>query len=480
MALTLEEIRLVAEVMKEMGVSQKNDPASLTLTAPALQGVFQGNENNYGLFSTPGIRPQRFSALVRPRSLASIIGVTKSEYHQELLEIMTGVTAASGTNATGFCGNPPTVGQGKVCEQIYRWGKFYIKTDLNALPELGQLRNRADVPGEILNDATRANASMRNPFVPDLMYRLDNTRSQLQYELWRIGVHMERTLDSVLITGDDSQASTATEVGWITEFDGLDGQIKTGYSDAATGIACPATDSAVISFNAQVDGTMAGGDGRNIVQAFSDLVWAIKDRAREMGMEDTQFAAVMRKELFRALVDTWSCNYSTYRCSSTNAGQPYFNDVVTTNQLRLEMMNGQYILVDGMPVPVIFSEGIPQDSLGSNLFKSDLYFVPVSWAGLPLLRAEYFDMNNQYLQEFATFVATDKISTLNNGMYIAGYRDTGLCTEYHFAAKLRLILETPFLAGRVDDIRYTFRAPIRNSNPSDTWWTANGGVSIRT
>jgi hypothetical protein len=438
-----------------------------------LQGVFPGNTSQFGIFADYGPRPQRFSALVRPRSLVSMLTFNKSEYHQEILEIMTGVTAAAGTNATGFCGNPPTVGQGKVCQQIYGWGRYYVKTDLESIPEIGTLRSRAEVPGEILNAGPAA-----NPLVPDLMYRLADPRSSLQYNLWRIGVQLEHVMSTVLIQGDDSLNSTQTHHGWISEPDGLDAQIKTGYTDAKTAIACPAADSAVLSFNAEVDGTIAGGDGRNIVQALTDVVWALRDRANEMGLDGTVWGLGMRKELFRALVDTWACNYATYRCTAGTAGQPFVNDVQTTNALRLEMMNNQYILIDGIPVPVTFEEGIPQDIVGNQHFKSDLYIVPISWNGMPLLRAEYFPMDNAYAQEFSSFQG-EEVGVINNGMYIVGNRNTGLCKEYHFGAKFRFILETPFLAGRLDDIRYTFRAPIRNSNPADTFYYADGGVTFR-
>lgn len=471
MTLTQDDIKNIALVMKEMGFAQKHDPASLTLAAPALHGPFQGNAGQFGIFADPYARPQRWSALARPpRGIYELATLRRSEFVKERLDLMSGVTAAAGTNASNWCGNPPTVGQGKVAAQDYEWGEYYIKTNLNALPLLGQVR-RGEVPGMVLN----APPESRNPLIPSLMYSLENTRSQLAYELFLIGVHLERTLDSVGITGDDTQASAATEVGWIREFKGLDSQIKTGYTDARTGVAVPAADSAVISFNGNISGTIGGGDGRNLVQAGSDLVWGLMDRARTFGMDETLFAFVMRKEAFRAVVENWACNYATYRCQSSNAGQPVVNDARDMNQLRLEMMQGQYLLVDGNRIPVVFSEGIPQTSQGNGLFTSDIYVVPVSWAGIPLLVLEYFDMNNQYLQEYAGFVNPDSHRTLNDGLFLVGSRDSGFCEEFLFGARMRLILETPFLAGRLDDIQYSFRAPIRTADPSNTFTYANGG-----
>jgi hypothetical protein len=474
---TLEEIRDLAAAMGELGLTQKHDPASTTLTAGPLHGPFHGNAAQFGIFSGPGIRPEMFTALVRPHSLASILGVNQSFYTNERLEVMTGVTAAAGTNADGWCGDPPTVGQGKVCKQSFAWGEYYVKTDLNALPKLGELRNRADVPRDILNAAP----AMRNPFIPDLLYRLQDTRSQLAYELWRIGVALELSMEHVLVQGLASTAGANRAHGWITEFDGLDRQIRTGYTDADSGLVCPAMDSMVISFNAEVDGTIGGGDGRNLVEAFTDLFWAAQDRASEMGMAGTIFAFVMRKEQFRAIVDNWVCQYATYRCTTTNNPTANMVEMMKdTNQLRIEMMNGQYLLIDGQQVPVVFSEGIARDGIGANHFKADVYLVPLSWQGMPLIKAEYFPVDNQYVNEFASMAqGMSEVGSLNNGLFIVGKRSTGFCLEWLFGARMRMILETPFLAGRVDDIRFTFRAPIRNADPADTWFYADGGITYR-
>lgn len=473
-----EELRLsveqIAAVAKALGLTQKNDPASTTLTAPTLHGPFHGNEAQFGLFSDAGVRPQRWSTVPTPHSMASILGVSRSIYWQEKLEVMTGITKDAGTNATGWCGNPPTVGQDKVCQQNYKFGKYYVKTDLTAIPELGQFKDRADLPAEIYN----AVGDQRNPFVPDLFYRWDGGPSSLRYALWRIGKSLEKSMEKVLITGDITQASALTEHGWFVEFNGLDSQIKTGYTDADTGIACPAMDSVVVSFNADIRGTDANGE--NIVQVLTDNYWGISDRADEFQMPGAVIGLVGRKELFRALVDVWACQYNTYRCSTTvNPNTTINEDAAAVNRFRREMLNGQYILIEGRKVPYVFSEGIPRDPVAHQQFKSDLYIVPFSWEGLPLTRAEYFPMDNADAKEFASFVGGDDITTLNNGMFLAGYRHTGLCKEYHFAAKMRMILETPFLAGRLDDIRFAFRAPIRNADPSDTWNYADGGVSYR-
>lgn len=459
------------EQFKElMATVLKHTPASTTPDAPTLHGPFPESTTQWGIFSRPGVRPQRYSALTRPWSLANVLGLESSNLLTEILEVMTGVTDASGgTNATSWCGNPPVPGQAKVCQQIYKWGKWFMKTHLNVLPEIGTLRNRSDVPAQIMNAGPS-----NNPFIPDLMYRLADPQSQLQYELFLVGVALERRLEIVLARGNNATAAANTQVGWMAEFNGLDQLVKTGHTDAVTGLTCPAMDSVVINYNANVNTTTVGG--RNIVQVISDMVYGIRQRAVKNGMSPS-WVFVMREELFKSLVENYVCNYNTYRCSGAT-NQPLNNDAAEINRMRLAMQNGMYLEVDGVPYPVVWTEGIADATPLANTHESDLFFIPVSDAGTPLTRIQYFPMDNQYIQEFSAF-AGDQIAILNNGMYMAAPRDNGFCKEYLFGAKMRLILETPWLAGRIDNLQYTFSANIRNAIPDASFY-ADGGISIAT
>ena len=98
--------------------------------------------------------------------------------------------------------------------------------------------------------------------------------------------------------------------------------------------------------------------------------------------------------------------------------------------------------------------------------------------GKPLTRMEYFPMNNANASEFANAFGNSGIGTLNNGMFLTGKRDTGLCIEYHFQARFRLILETPFLAARIDNIEYSWYLNTREAKPGGSLYV-DGGVSYR-
>lgn len=457
----------------------KNDPASTTLTAPALQGAFQGNANQYGLLTAPGVRPERFANIPRPLTFMRLLteqgALQRSEYINEVLEIFTGATDGAGTNATGFCGNPPTAGQLMVMQRVFKFGQWYMKSNLNAVPLIGRLRSRADVPGRILNAGPEA-----NPLIPDIMYQLNDTRSQLQYELFMIGVQNERGLEKVGVGGNSALASTSTNLGWISEFDGLDLQIKTGYTDAVSGALANAADSISENWGNQLVGGTQSSTGRNIVQIFADTYYALQQNAARVGMEGYEQAIMMRSEFFRALTDVYACSYATARCTNGAVGTPQIVDQTVINNLRLEMLGGQYLLIEGVKVPVVFSDGMQFSHVGTNQWVTGVYFVPISWAGRPLLRMEYFPMDNPYATEYYSFLNAERYRILNNGMYLVGYRSTGMCDEYHFASSSRLILETPFLAARIDNINFTYNAQTESAYPGETTLYKNGGVSYRT
>lgn len=458
-----------------MSIGQKNDPASTTLDAQTAQGPFPGAATQFGIFSGAGVRPERFSAMTHPDSMIGAVismgGLQRSRYVNEILEIQTGQTAGGTTNATGFCGNPPTAGDLKIMRRTFTWGSYYIKTRLDAVPLIGQFRDRADIPGSLLNAGPSA-----NPLIPDIMYRLTNAQSHLQFELYKIGNDLKRTSEIVAMRG--TAATDNSRTGWFAEFGGLDGQITTGLTDSVTGLAAPAADSDVISFNADITGTNADGSARNFYETLRDTWRAAKVRAERVGMNGVVFAFVMRREQFERATDVVACQSDIYNCDGAQY-EEVNRDGRGIQQRRVEMLGGNYLMLDGMRVPVIFSEGIVFEGIANNTYRSDIYLVPFSWMGMPLLRLEYFPMNNEAAAEFANAFGKRNVTWLNNGMFVVGQRDTGLCFEYHFAARFRLILETPFLASRIDNVEYSYFLNTPTAHPGESLYV-DGGVSYRT
>src|SRR5262245_57037027 len=122
MSITKEDLREVLKAFDESGyqIAYKNDPASLSLAnTGALQGPLPGDPTLGGAFSAPGVRPDRFSAMPRVRTLAGLLRPMPSEIYNEIIAIVTGATVGTGTNPTNYCGDPPQPGNLKTCEQTF-------------------------------------------------------------------------------------------------------------------------------------------------------------------------------------------------------------------------------------------------------------------------------------------------------------------------------------------------------------------------
>jgi hypothetical protein len=64
-------------------------------------------------------------------------------------------------------------------------------------------------------------------------------------------------------------------------------------------------------------------------------------------------------------------------------------------------------------------------------------------------------------------------------MYLLTKREAGGCVELEISMKMRVFLETPFLAVRWDDISFSYGAQTRAADPGTTFLHKNGGVTYR-
>lgn len=320
-------------------IGAKNDPAGAIATSHPLYGPYQDGTNRYGVFSYPGVRPEMYSAFQRPFTFLDLVGVRPSRYANEKIQIMTGATDGAGANAQDFCATPPTPGTFKRCTQNYVWGKWSMKTELNNLAEAGEYADYADMEKRLMNLAVSP-----NPFVPDIMNRIDISRRDgllLANELWQIGNNLGQTVERVAVRGNIATAPASTRRGWIREFNGLEQQIVAGKTDLDSGVACPGADSTVVTWGTGIEATVGG---LTFVQRVIEEVYAKRTFADQIGMSGVQWAFVGSQKLFRALTGVWACQYNTSHCQGT-ATAPNFQNAPEVNALRLAMLNGQYPLI---------------------------------------------------------------------------------------------------------------------------------------
>ena len=469
---TLGELKEMKQVADEVF---KHTPANTNADAIPFHGPLHSNDQFSGIFARPGSRDRVFSAYQRPRSLVRTLGIERSIFQENDIDIMTGVTAGSGSNAANFCGDPPEPGTPKRCTQRYTFGKWYEKTHLANMIEAGMRVNPADVDRRIMNMA----ADPSQFFPTQLLMEADltsGTQTLLASTLLTLIADWERNFEKILFRGTRGTVDN-TFLGWTTQFEGIENQIISGRTDIDTSQACPAADSEIIAFSADIAGTIAA-DGRDIVTAASDLYEGLVQRADDVGMGGTEFAFAGTYRLFRALVDQWACNYATTICTGS-AGNPNGTDALLLKQFQTELLNGRYLMVHGRPVPFLVSDGPTEINVdGANNWISNLFLFPIEGPVGKFFNLEYKPMDTVEQMEFIRFMnaSGSGMTPIGGGKFMHGTEETAFCLEHHFAGMFRLIMDAPFLAGRIDDISYNFLAPYRAADPADTHAYVDGGV----
>src|SRR3972149_2850609 len=98
-----------------------------------------------------GVSQQLFSAMVLPGlGVQSILPARPSRDANPLYGILTGVTATSGSEPTGVCDDPPTVGLSKLCTHSFVFGRQSRQSRVFELDRMGLLTNRGAFTAFIL------------------------------------------------------------------------------------------------------------------------------------------------------------------------------------------------------------------------------------------------------------------------------------------------------------------------------------------
>jgi hypothetical protein len=467
--LTPKQIKAYKEagVLDQVIEGAKNDPSSGLPFQNPVYGQRPGTTDQFGIFTQPGVNPQTWDATAQPFDITNVLTPQSSIYQQERVSILTGQQDTEGTNPTDTCDTPVRPGNLKTCQQNYVFGTLYIGSQKIKLDEAGALANRA------VSERVLMNRAANDPFLPEPLRNPGvDLLSPTTQALMQMSTAVRRAIAEVMITGDPANTGASAVPGFTQEFNGLDTIIKTGYVDAITGQACPAADSDVRTWGAPIESTV-GGNG--IAVELTDLFYGRQMVARQVGM-NPQFVWVMRPELFRELTYQYATNYFINRLTA-----PYTTSAIletnseSVRRLQLEMLQGNYLLIDNIPVPVLFSDGIPFTAAGGNYRQSDVYLLPLSDGGVPLVNFEYFPMDNPQARTVAQRFDSQVFYT-NNGMYIMTFERQKMCVEFVLSARFRMWHNAPFLAGRIDDLQYVNTIAYRNPFPGGSGYL-NGGVT---
>lgn len=431
-----------------------------------------------GAFSSFGLSKPVFSALILPyMGLGGMLPAVPSIDTNPLRGIMTGVTAATGSNPSGVCDDCKEAGLMKLCTQSVPFGRYCLDTKVYQVDRIGERRNRAEFTDlTLMNRAFGINQQGLIPTPPA------NASNPLQGEFDKAMFEFAATWGilyaSQLFTASPANNSAG---GGYKEFVGLDLQINTGHVDAETGVACAGADSIIRSMaNLEVQ-----ANGGTYVAQISNVMRNLKYIASRTGLLPARWVIAMRWSLFYELTAVWPCAYYTYRCT-TAAGSEAVLDAETAIQMRDAMrgdfanMTGQYLVIDGEKVQVVIDDGITETMNAGESFNSSIYFIPITVLGnTPVLYWEHFDWSGPNAVAEISQMAPDGSYFFSDGGRFLWHRKppSNWCVEMTALNKPRVVLETPYIAARLTNVRYVPLAHERDWNPSASYYKDGGGSS---
>jgi hypothetical protein len=466
--MTPEQFEAIAAYQRSAAAAQKS--ASGTPTSYLLHG-------NGGLLTTPGVDQALFATVVRPTGILGNIPWYKTVYTNPLFSIITGVRADTGTERSTACGDCLTAGIKKVCTQTAVFGKYCRETREFNVNTLGARLNRGDP-----DDLRLLNPIYGGTNLPMQVGSLAPLSNDIAQALVEVAISFERLLGPQLWTGNPANNNGTAYM----EFPGLDILVSTGKVDALDNTSCPSVNSDIKDYNYQDVCT----GSPSIVETLSYLYRYVSKIARTTALDPVDFRFVMREELFYELTSCWPCAYSSFRCNTLTVDTAVTGMMSDMLRMRDDMRNGRYLLVDGKQIPVLLDDGIPEDTNTNNAnlqageFSSDIYLLPFSAMGgqIATLYGEYFDytVGQGWLRQVPGGLGGDQYFTSDGGMYSWTFSRINNCILWLAEIQPRVILRTPFLAGKLQNVRYTPLQHTREPFPTDGYFVDGGRVTTTT
>ncbi len=426
-----------------------------------------------GIFSEPGGERDVITAHVRPMGLGAFLDKFASVFENPLFQSITGFTGETGEEPVNPCDDAPS-GFMKGCNLTAQFGR--LQRDTNTIEwDKVMLRINRGVTTDL---QLRGRVLGIEDFNPSGLDENAIVNIVTAAEMVTVAVAFERNLSQQLWQGTPANATAG---GGFQEFPGLDSQIATGQVDATTGIACEALDSDVKDFNFN----SVGGSTVSIVEYLSMLEFFLNYNADRMGLTPVEWVICMRPELWFELSAIWPCQYNTNRCAESVIGgqSRVFVDGRENVAERDRMRQGGTIDINGKSYRVVTDTGIFEHNSENNgnllpgQFASSIYMVPLTITGnYPVTYMEHVDYRAG-AADLSLLRGNEQFWT-DRGVFSWAVETEKWCYKLSLKSEMRVVLRTPQLAGRIDNVLYEPLQHLRSPYPDDPYF-ADGGTSLR-
>ena len=425
-----------------------------------------------GLFTQATQTPIISAVTGLQRGFESVLPLRKSLVENPQVGLITGIGEADAASGTD-CNIYPSAGQFKICYiNNYPFARYGMKSRSLDLTDVGLVdndwtnQNQSIVGSPFANDARTGLA----PSVAGGQYQ-NIARSTISKIIAEMAFSSSVTWGRQMLYGNPAD-DTGTDS--IRRMRGLQLLINDDYSDAVTGVDCARVDSLVTDFN---NGSVEA-DTNALVGLIVDYIASFEQRQALMGFQSRWDGfLVMHFNLFRKLVFAWADTFYSYR-TALNTSTEARIDAIALQKMRMDMLNGGYLISDTGNIPVITDPAVISTE-DQGVYTSDIWFVNRSVNGQPTTYIEYLPMNTETTAQGAirAMMGENKFQVTDDGRFLMWRNTEGSCIRLTMAYRTRLRVDTPFLCGVINNVNYTPNLLIQDTPfPGDAGYL-NGGVT---
>jgi hypothetical protein len=433
-----------------------------------------------GIFGVRGLEREVISTHTQiTGSLGEMIPIRGSNTLNPLFPYITGFVRSDQQEKNAVCDDPYDAAPFKTCIQTTVFGRKEFASRQLEINHVGQSNTRGEFFDLVLEN---------DPLVQQmggLMQGFTGFGSadsvlagrEMVARMLEMAVAFQRWFCPQVYVGNPANSRAG---GGYKEFPGLDLLIGTNKIDALSGVACPSLYSDVKDFGYRQVSSTTDPD---IYRTLSTMMYILETRAMQNDMSPVDFRLVMRPQLFFELTRFWPLVYNTEGAMGI-ANVTNNVDLREMIAIRDAMRQGQYLTINSKQYKVILDPCIPEDNRADNAaipiggFASDIYIVPFSARGgqIRTLYWEYYDYQNGPMQA-VTDSRAGNFFWSDGGVFLWHLKPPdNWCIEVIAKTEPRLILRTPQLAGRLQNVAYVPLQHVNDVLPSQDYWV-NGGVA---
>lgn len=424
--------------------------------------------------------------------------------------IITGVTATTGDEPEDCCDDFPEAGLTKMCEFRFPWGQFGRQSRVISLCDLDET-DYCTMPNDLVGGpfsnapgvSGRGNGGSSYPgmsnnmqgggpgfnmsagqgngshigmgFQPPMgaMGSMNPMNSTPDKVLFELATAFVRDFSPIAFTGNPANNTAG---GGYKEPWGLRRIINTNYTDAETGLPCPAADPLVISYPDATGAATIADDPQKFVQLITELICRSNDIARQSKLGVVAGALVMPSWMFDCVAREWACAYVASCCN----GKAVSSTGIDWIQFRDSMLRHKYLLIDGMPIEVICDDSDVWEEETDGTYTGTLYYTPFTVMGgrVPVFYQQYKPWNGPEIQrvisQFAPQGYFNPQVSPNGAWLLFKKTPQNLCVQMAGITKRRFVHHAPYLCFRVEGITCQRMVMKRSWRPGDTSFV-NGG-----